>query len=193
MTFTEIKEQIKGIFSTRKQKLVAQKAEYQSYRLIAEELARGQRDHGVWAKALTEAKGDESVAESLYIAYTIEYRKLAGSGNNPPEPFDQPSTPAEKLQERLEENKSYQTVAEELSEGNRDAGVWAKALAKAQGDEAVAKSFYITEMVELRNLERLERAEAERLDDLRVGSKAIGIGIVVIVLLAGLLGKCSSK
>ena len=49
----------------------------------------------------------------------------------------------ERSAERLLEEKLYEQVALELQEGNKSAGIWAKALANSNGSEVNAQSLYI--------------------------------------------------
>jgi|TARA_R110000787_G_scaffold13751_5_gene42861 hypothetical protein len=49
---------------------------------------------------------------------------------------------------RLIEEKLYEVVANELQNGVRRNGLWAKALAKSQGDESKAKALYISYRVQ---------------------------------------------
>lgn len=46
--------------------------------------------------------------------------------------------------QRLLEERLYEIVLEELQKGVRRAGLWAKALAKSEGDESKAKALYIS-------------------------------------------------
>lgn len=49
----------------------------------------------------------------------------------------------ERSAERLIEERLYEQVALELQEGNKRAGIWAKALANSNGSEVKAQSLYI--------------------------------------------------
>ncbi len=49
---------------------------------------------------------------------------------------------------RLEEENWYAEVVNELESGKRKAGVWAKALAEAEGDEVKARGLYISSRVQ---------------------------------------------
>lgn len=49
---------------------------------------------------------------------------------------------------RLIDEQMYEIVVEELQSGIRRNGLWAKALAKSEGDESKAKAFYISYRVQ---------------------------------------------
>jgi hypothetical protein len=50
---------------------------------------------------------------------------------------------AERSEERLLEEKLYEQVAQDLVQGKRREGIWAKALANSNGSESQAQSLYI--------------------------------------------------
>lgn len=59
----------------------------------------------------------------------------------------------------------YAVVSQDIENGNRDRGVWAKAFADAKGDEQVAKAAYIELMVE--RLVLAKQAEEEAAEQYR--------------------------
>lgn len=50
---------------------------------------------------------------------------------------------AERSEERLLEEKLYEQVAQDLAQGKRREGIWAKALANSNGSQSQAQSLYI--------------------------------------------------
>jgi len=83
------------------------------------------------------------------------------------------SKPSEKSAKRLIEEQIYAQVVDELSQGQKRSGLWGKALADSNGEEAKAKSLYIKyrvqsivdEKVILKDVERKE--EERKLDKQR--------------------------
>lgn len=63
---------------------------------------------------------------------------------------------------RLGEEELYQQVVDELEAGDRKDGLWAKSLAAANGDLAMAKSRYIRKRVQSIKDERTLKAHEDR-------------------------------
>ena len=62
-----------GLFSSAKAKLAAQKlAEEHLFQLAAEEIAADNIRPGLWAKAISEADGDDAKAKARYIKLRVE-------------------------------------------------------------------------------------------------------------------------
>ena len=67
----------------------------------------------------------------------------------------------QKLQALEKENAYYQKVAEDLSMGEKDEGMWSKAFSKSKGDHKETESIYIKLMVEKIIIEERLKEEAE--------------------------------
>ncbi len=71
----------------------------------------------------------------------------------------------QKLEALEKENSYYQKVAEDLSMGDKDEGMWSKAFSKSKGDHKETESIYIKLMVEKIIIEeQLKETEEERLE-----------------------------
>ena len=68
----------------------------------------------------------------------------------------------EKATERLFEEQLYSQVATELFEGKEDHGIWAKAIADAEGNSEKAKGLYIKHRVQSIKDEILVKEQYER-------------------------------
>jgi len=63
-------------FKTKQEKFFANLREEQVYEVVAHEIASGQIRPGMWAKAFSEAAGDEQLARAKYIKLRAEQVKL---------------------------------------------------------------------------------------------------------------------
>ena len=77
---------------------------------------------------------------------------------------------SQKAVDRINEEKIYEAIVKELQQGIRREGLWAKALAKSEGNESKAKSLYIefraqsiTDEIELAKQAAIADAEKARI------------------------------
>ena len=61
----------------------------------------------------------------------------------------------------------YNIVSQEIQQGIKDEGVWAKSFADAQGDEQKTKAIYIELMVERLILKHEEKIELEKEEEIK--------------------------
>tara|TARA_B100001123_G_C14681825_1_gene777782 strand:+ start:67 stop:483 length:417 start_codon:yes stop_codon:yes gene_type:complete len=78
MALKDFKEQVKDFLRTDEEKASAQEKENEAYRVVAEELAAGERDLGAWTKAFADSGGNEKAAEVLYIERMVKLKELQG-------------------------------------------------------------------------------------------------------------------
>ena len=87
----------------------------------------------------------------------------------------------------MEDKYFYEQVAEELRQGNIDKGIWAKSIAKSDGNENKAKSIYI----QLRAKYLIDKAKIREAKifkkELKNKIKNPAIGVPVVKILLGIL------
>lgn len=75
---------------------------------------------------------------------------------------------------RLDEEKLYEQVLAEVTDGHRRDGIWAKCLAEANGDISQARSAYVKARVQSIKDERILANEIERTTRQPIDDEAIG-------------------
>jgi hypothetical protein len=69
-------KKIKSAFGfTATNKVVTKEAEYQLYEKVSQDIAKGERDEGVWTLAFAKSEGDNQKAEARYIELMVERYK----------------------------------------------------------------------------------------------------------------------
>jgi len=63
------------MFKTNTEKAQERKFEEKLYNEVAQELHQGKKHDATWAKALATAKGDNGLAQGLYIKYRVQSMK----------------------------------------------------------------------------------------------------------------------
>ena len=70
--FSKIKQKV-GITAT--DKLLSKEAEYALHEKVGKDLERGEKNLGVWTKAIAEVEGDEQKIEAKYIELMVQHLK----------------------------------------------------------------------------------------------------------------------
>lgn len=105
-------------FKSATKNLLDEAAEYQLYEKAANDLEANILDKGIWTKAYTRAKGDESVQKALYIEMIVEhYKKLILAGE------EVESILKSEIARYEKSVKSTPKVIEEPSQGSWDLGL----------------------------------------------------------------------
>jgi hypothetical protein len=159
----------------KKKSAVSRLLEEKLYEKVLQELTRGHRRDGLWAKAISNSNGTDGKTKALYIKYRVQSIKdqIEISGTLAEEvenDFNKPvsntylkkntvkklSTQSnkdilkvneEKNIVATNENELYEQVWQEFEENKVDIGLWTKCFSTCEGDENKTKALYVNKRV----------------------------------------------
>jgi|TARA_B110000438_G_scaffold294326_1_gene335572 hypothetical protein len=118
-------KKIKSAFGfTATNKVVTKEAEYQLYEKVSQDIAKGERDEGVWTLAFAKSEGDNQKAEAKYIELMVErYKDWVEAGTEIAEILQSSleKKEKEKEKERQEELKREELKRQEDYERSEEA------------------------------------------------------------------------
>ena len=116
-------KKIKSAFGfTATNKVVTKEAEYQLYEKVSQDIAKGERDEGVWTLAFAKSEGDNQKAEAKYIELMVErYKDWVEAGTEIAEILQSSLEKKEKEKERQEELKREELKRQEDYERSEEA------------------------------------------------------------------------
>jgi hypothetical protein len=150
----------------KKKSAVSRLLEEKLYEKVLQELTRGHRRDGLWAKAISNSNGTDGKTKALYIKYRVQSIKdqieisgtlaeeVENDFNKPvsntylkKNTVKKPSTQSNKDILKVNENELYQQVWQEFEENKVDIGLWTKCFSTCEGDENKTKALYVSKRV----------------------------------------------